>query len=452
MNFHFLTFFRIFLLLISLTTFASADIIPVDTNTNLKSVYLIPVEDSKEVRVTAVFLAGEADRTGPEGLAHYLEHLMFFHADKLRDVPVHGRDGNAWVSGRITTYYNLARVPDVNTDDQDLKDLFTFARKLLTPPQLNRKFMLQEKKVVVREFDYRVSDKPDRRAWLAMAKKLYGVHALARSVIGTPQSIMSFSLQDANTLHDKFYHPANMILIVSGNIRSDQVRTLVEREFGGIEAGPANSQKWRRQPVTDSLHETIEMVDRFVLARGYKCVSLSNWKGSGDRAQDHFTMLVLEKLLNSNLPGGLRKPLKIDRFLASGFSARLNGVIEGQAELWLEVRADEQVPLQTLSEEFRKAIQEFARNGVPEKSLKRIKARMLLETERKKEDRRYASRHIIRALSNGFPVSNLADESERIKAVNKRALDGLLHALANPHFPVCPKKRTFRKLNLPARR
>ncbi|MGI9481247.1 MAG: hypothetical protein ACR2OR_02710 [Hyphomicrobiales bacterium] len=98
------------ILLLASSVIARADIVPVETNTTLRSVYLIPEKDSKVVQVIAVFLAGEVDSTGPEGLPHYLEHLMFWHAEKIRGETVHGRTGNAWINQHITVYHNSLRL------------------------------------------------------------------------------------------------------------------------------------------------------------------------------------------------------------------------------------------------------------------------------------------------------------------------------------------------------
>lgn len=49
---------------------------------------------------------GEVDRTGPEGLAHYLEHLVVWSADKVHGEGLRNREMNAWTSPYWTTYWN----------------------------------------------------------------------------------------------------------------------------------------------------------------------------------------------------------------------------------------------------------------------------------------------------------------------------------------------------------
>ena len=179
---------------------AAAELIKIDTDTALKSVYLIPDDTAETVRVSAVILAGEADSDGPEGLAHYLEHLIFWHADGVSNRVFHNRGGNAWVNGIITNYYT-------DGPKAELDDLFAFAGRLVTPPALDPAFMADEKRIVAREYDLRVSENPRSRVRQRMNRKLYSDNPVGRSLIGTPQSIESLDLDMVERFRREFYVP-----------------------------------------------------------------------------------------------------------------------------------------------------------------------------------------------------------------------------------------------------
>ena len=57
---------------------ASADLIKLETDTAFDSVYLFKDTESPLITVGLTVLAGEVDVKGPEGLSHYLEHLMYW--------------------------------------------------------------------------------------------------------------------------------------------------------------------------------------------------------------------------------------------------------------------------------------------------------------------------------------------------------------------------------------
>jgi len=81
-------------------SFAAANLIKLDTEVGFESVYLLVVPEESVTAVALTVLAGEVDVDGPEGLAHYLEHLMYWHADNVGDQLIHARGGNAWVTGK----------------------------------------------------------------------------------------------------------------------------------------------------------------------------------------------------------------------------------------------------------------------------------------------------------------------------------------------------------------
>jgi len=124
---------RIVLFLLLLTPALSyGDILKLDTDTSLRAVYLIPDDDAELVTVAMVIMAGEVNARGPEGLSHYLEHLVFWHADNVKGEPIHARDGNAWVNGLVTSYYNRGEI-------SELDDMVEFARRVLTHARRTRR-------------------------------------------------------------------------------------------------------------------------------------------------------------------------------------------------------------------------------------------------------------------------------------------------------------------------
>jgi len=98
------------LLLILLACFTHskvlADLIELDTHTAFDSVYLLQDPHVPVTRVDVIIRAGEVDVDGPEGLAHYLEHLMFWHADNVDGKSLHVRGGGASVNRIVTNYFN----------------------------------------------------------------------------------------------------------------------------------------------------------------------------------------------------------------------------------------------------------------------------------------------------------------------------------------------------------
>lgn len=399
--------------------------IELDIESPLRSIYYLPNSRASEAVVGVVILAGEVDFQGPEGLSHYLEHLMFWHADKVNGQEIHGRGGNAWVNGIVTSYYNSGS-PD------KLGDLFEFTRRIFTAPTLEKKFMLDERKVVSREYDLRLSENPDRRISTRMRRKLYDDHPLSRSVIGTPDSIMSLSIIDALGFHRQYYHPANAVLFVTGDLSADQVKKWVTEKFSTIPQGPLHPQAWRNIDVTGSLDLTETYRDEQVNHDRLAWFSLARWDGKQGRLQDAYTARMLENILQSALPGSLAKPLRLDNFIVRQYELSLYKILDQQIEFQLWASPDDGVSLEEVAQQVDAALVTLAREGIPEKTIERVRKRWLQTSTRLGKNPYETLFRAFNHLSLGVTPNDLDDHMDRIAAVSKGDLDVLLQALADP--------------------
>ncbi|MEG2075698.1 MAG: pitrilysin family protein, partial [Victivallaceae bacterium] len=75
-------------------------------------------------------------------------------------------------------------------------------------------------------------DSDDRRAFEALVKNAYGpLHPYGRSVIGLPEHLKNPSMRDIYTFAKRYYVPANMKLIIIGDIDYQKTLELVNKYF-----------------------------------------------------------------------------------------------------------------------------------------------------------------------------------------------------------------------------
>jgi len=412
--------------LFALATSAHAQgLLKLDTDTGFNAVYVHEDPDALEVMVSVTFLVGEVDATGPEGLSHYLEHLMFWHADKINDEPFHDRGGNAWVNGFITNYFNVSE-----TDSLD--DMLEFAARLFSPPELENRFMVDERKIVEREYDLRYLDNPEAQIFSQLRKKLYGETSVGRSVMGTPETIAALSIVQALGYHKRFYHPANAVLFISGDIDAEDIKEKVNTRFGEIPAGPAHTPEWRAERVTPADDYLIQSPDSNAEHERLLFVAVSGWAGSKDPLQDIYTANLLRAILTSALPGSLAIPLRMENFVVSEYELYLNEVLNDHFELVFVARADEGITWQAVSNEFRTALESIAEAGIPEKTLERMRKRFLQTERRIGTDSQEAWYRAHEHLSFGLEPNTQEDNLQRIEAVSLNDINSLLRALASP--------------------
>ena len=191
-------------------------IVDLTQHTNLKGAFLIQQPDAENARVEMFFDVGESDNLGPEGLSHYVEHLVAWSADRANKDNLHARGMNAWASGFFTNYHNQG-------PHDRLPAMLGFAARIFEPIELKQDFMRSERNIVEREFDLRYAQNATNQLYLAVTQALFPGHARGRSTIGTRNSIRSIAVEDALAFHRAHYSAKRATLLISGNLQADDV-------------------------------------------------------------------------------------------------------------------------------------------------------------------------------------------------------------------------------------
>jgi predicted Zn-dependent peptidase len=83
---------------------------------------------------------------------------------------------------------------------------------------LAERFILEERDIILREYEANVAENPYFEIEQNINKALYPSSPWARSLLGSPAEIGSFNLSNAKKLHRKSHELGNAVLIVTGNI------------------------------------------------------------------------------------------------------------------------------------------------------------------------------------------------------------------------------------------
>lgn len=421
-----LLLYCLFLVTIVAPACATAELIELETDTNFESVYLLEDKSTAVVTVALFVLAGEVDVQGPEGLSHYLEHLMYWHADNAGDGKPHARGGNAWVNGIVTSYYS-------QSESSDLPELLEFISRLYSKPELKKDFMIRERSVVAREYDFRVSENPDWRARTEIRRDLYNQHPVSRSVIGTLASINSLTLMQANEFHHRYYHPQNSVLFISGDLTAPKAVETINEYLSSVEdSGSKHTADWRNGIVTERLDKTTVFADSQAGYERLKYLSLSQFPEGSDATSNWYTLLMLESVIDSVLEGGVARPLRIDNFILRSFSIQIDNVLKNSFEFFMYAEPDKGVTLLQATDAISQALQDIAENGIPKVTLDRVRKRMLQTALRQSDNLGNTYDRMARQLTAGISPVTGDQHIKNIKAVSLVDVNQLLNALAKP--------------------
>jgi len=419
------------ILLFGVSAQARAELVQLNTDTGFASVYLLENPESPVITVSLTVLAGEVDvaelpgAAEAEGLSHYLEHLMYWHADNIDNQQLHARGGNAFVNGIVTGYYNEG-------ERRELPDMLEFIARLFTAPELETEFVLRERSVVAREYDLRVSENPDRRIHTDIRRDLYNSLPVSRSVIGTLQTINALTIAQATLFHKRFYHPANSVLVIAGNFEKEEAELLVNERFSDLEAGNRHTAAWRNATIDEPSDTIKEYTDAQVNYERIKYLTLSEWPAGKLSIEGWYTLRLLQASLDSNLEGGIARPLRIDNFVLRSFDFYLSSYLNEFVELTLYAEPDKGVSLDQSRTAISDTLTGIAAKGIPEATLERVRKRMLQTEKRRAGQWRETEYRIVDKLNAGLEPVTTQQHLDYIKKVTLKDVNELLSKLAQP--------------------
>ncbi|MEO7457025.1 MAG: pitrilysin family protein [Gemmatimonadaceae bacterium] len=161
------------------------------------------------------------------GVSHLLEHMVFKGTARRSakqialELEALGGSLDAYTSREHTVYQ--ARVLDEHLDiAADVIGDFVFS------PSLRKSDLDLERKVVLEEIGM-VDDTPDDLVFELHNEQLWGSHPYGYSILGTRDTVSSLKTDDLRALHERAYHPSQLIVAASGNVAHDDLLATLER-------------------------------------------------------------------------------------------------------------------------------------------------------------------------------------------------------------------------------
>lgn len=161
------------------------------------------------------------------GVSHLLEHMVFKGTrnrsakDIALSVEALGGTLDAYTARDHTSYQ--ARVLD-----EHLAEAADVIGDLVFRPLLRSEDLKLERKVVLEEISA-MEDTPDDLVFEMHNEALWGPHPYGYSILGTRDTVTSLGVRDLKELHGRAYHPPQLVVAASGNVRHEQLLEVLER-------------------------------------------------------------------------------------------------------------------------------------------------------------------------------------------------------------------------------
>jgi len=298
------------------------------------------------------------------GFAHLFEHLMFGGSKNIPnyDEPLQlvGGENNAFTNTDITNYY--LTVPSTN-----LETGFWLESDRMLSLSFDPKVLEVQRKVVIEEFKQRYLNQPYGDVWLKLRPLAYQTHPYQWATIGKEIShIENATMDDVKDFFFKHYVPNNAVLVVAGNVTTDQIKQLSEKWFGPIPSGKKKERNLTAEPKqkekrilnteakvpANALYKTFHMPGRF--------------------HDDYYAVDMLSDILSRGESSRLYQALVKEKEIFNSISSFSMGTID-PGLLVVNGRLKEGIKLEDAENEVDEILQKVVSQGVTETELQKVK-------------------------------------------------------------------------------
>ena len=302
------------------------------------------------------------------GFAHLFEHMMFQGSENIpkeghfRYIQEAGGNLNGSTSIDRTNYYET-----LPSNYLELALWLESDRMGFMLPGLTQEKLDNQKDVVMNERRQRYENQPYGLSWEILFSNLFPEgHPYSWPTIGWMEDIAKFMLDDVRNFFKTYYVPNNATLVVGGNFETASTKDLVEKYFGGIQAGNSISEIVVEKQTLNEPKKVVHK-DNVQLPRIYLA-----WHTDKAFSADDAILDILSEVLSSGKSSRFYKSLVFEKQIAQDvssfqYSARLAGsfIVASTAKPGVE--------LDTIKEVIFERIHDLIQNGIKEEELLRSK-------------------------------------------------------------------------------
>ncbi len=172
------------------------------------------------------------ENEGEEGLAHFLEHMIFKGSSTLKEgefdkrIEALGGSSNAATGLDDVHYYVL--VPE-----NAVSEAINLLLNLALTPSIEENTYLLEREVVLEEIA-QYKDQPEEKIFQILLEKCWPNHPYGRSILGFEKALNSIMPSEMRRFHQRQYRPENLCLGIAGHIPEDIENILNKSELSKI--------------------------------------------------------------------------------------------------------------------------------------------------------------------------------------------------------------------------
>lgn len=305
--------FLITVAILFIANFAFAGNYSVYKLNNGQTVIVEQIKNNPIVTIDTWVRTGSINETDKNsGISHFLEHLFFKGTqthptgefDKILESK--GAITNAATSKDFTHYYITIA-----------SNYFDLAMELhadmLLHPQIPRKEMEKERKVVIEEIA-KSANVPETQCYENLVKLMYTHHPYSRRVLGSETVVENVSREEILDYYNTFYTPSNMVTLVIGDVEPQHAVEMIKKYFNSPYKKPV-VKSFKHEKFLSEQKRNITYTDN---ATGYMLIG---FRGADIKENDTYALDVLSTILGSGRTSKLYQSLREKKQIVNSVSA-----------------------------------------------------------------------------------------------------------------------------------
>ncbi len=308
---------------------------------------------------------------GITGLSHFFEHMMFNGAKKYgpkqfdQVMEYNGGANNAYTTEDVTVYSNW--FPASATEV-----IFDLESDRIASLSIDPAMVESERGVVLSERSTGLENSPWRLLFQSVQGMAFQEHPYHWPVIGFEDDMKNWKQSDLERYFKTYYAPNNCVLVISGQVKFEEVQRLAKIYLEPITAQPEPPVVHIKEPPQTGERRIMVQKD---VATPYLTIG---WHVPEARHEDYYALTLLSDILASGQSSRLHSALVDAQQLASQVFVNFGASFDPTLFMICAVTAKNKT-VQELEQAIYTQLDKIRQEGITETELQKVKNQKLME-------------------------------------------------------------------------
>jgi len=297
---------------------------------------------------------------------------------------------------------------------------------------LDAKEVDTERLVVLEERRQRTDNNPGAILREHVNSALFLNYPYRRPIVGWEHEIRALGVDDLRDFYDKWYRPANAVLVVAGDITAAELKPMAQRTYGQIPA-TAFEPRFRPSEPPQAASRRVSFRDPRVRQPSFSRTFLAPSRhvsiAGGPDKRHSYALEVLSGVIGGGATSQIYRSLVVERKLAVSAGAGYGAGALGPSRFSFYASPVPGVTMAALEQALAEEIAKLLADGVRPEDVRRVKKSMIAEAIYARDSLSGGARVLGSALASGKTIEDVEQWPHRIEDVSVEQVNAAARAV-----------------------